>query len=814
MSDGQIRIRLSASSDAASFDRAFGDVAKRAQRAGKDIQKALNPSGSGTNAGAGAALAKSMQAAGTAAERSARQAERAWNQQLAHLNRVARAQDKLFERVESNKARAAEKSAREQVRATEKAARDRVRIEERAAREIERVGRAALREAERAEAKKTRLAEREAAKQLRDRERFASRVSHRTTRFLFPPPEGILGAAARLAGGLMRGASIDMSLQGGVQRHVALNSSTVALANSERIANGTTRGAGAYASIARTTAEQYSVGADKVQDLVTRFAAVSGNYTDLDKIAPLLTSLATATGTEDFGSVGNAAAMAYNQLKGGPNAIENMMAVMRGTLGQAAEGAVDPGDYATHMGRIAAGAFKFEGDRSQSILKLSALTQLGMERGATSAADAARGTKSFVATLGKGARLKEFDAAGVRTYADDTIDSSGRVIAGKTRDTLRDPFEIIKDSFRKTNGNIPQLGKMFMDVLGRQGVESLGAVYKSAGGGDAGISAIQAEFDRYMRANLTADTEKKNNADYQKSDAAKAQRFQNNLDKIASTMAEKVIPSLEQLAPKALMLADGMGRLIAFVAENPFKGLSIAVAAAIGRSVMEASFRRSIEKAVLGTGLGGPGGVVNPGRTLLSIGGASVTSGGMGIGGTAIAALQVATMSVGTYYAGTAYIDSLIADQAKKQTDDALDNANAGARQAKFDAAARNSSLSVSPEDVEQHRAYSERLRRRVAAAEYSKAAREAEPEPSILAMFNPFATQRAGAGALSMFDGGAAVAAQQDSQHLDSLKAELARLNNTTSDLASGILRVEVVSLPAGASLPAAGTGSTTKTE
>lgn len=607
--DGQIRIRIGAVQDR-SFDTVIGNVERRVRQLKDTATKSLQgASGSG--------LAKPMQQAAQAADKASRDIERSWNRELAQLNRVAKAQDAIFKKVAADRMRTEEKSAR-----------DRVKVEERANKEIERSFRDASRAADREAHQQERAAEQSANRQERARQRFASRVSNRATKFMFPPPIGFIGAGRRIAGDIARGAGIDFSVEGGVQRAVAMQSSTIQLANAERIATGGTRGAKAYDTIARSTGDKYSVGADKVQALMSKFAGITGNYKDLDKIAPQLVSLAVASGSTEFGDVGNAAGMAYNQLKGGPDAIGGMMAVMRGTLGQAAEGAVDPADYAKQMGRIGAGAFKFQGDRSENMLKLSALAQLSMERGATSPADAARSVGSFTNTLGKKARIGAFRKAGVNLFAD------------ANQDTYRDPFEIIKDSFRATKGNIPQLSSMFMDVLGRKPIDSLGAVYKGAGGGEAGITAIQKEFDRYMGANLTKGVEQQNNKDYQDSTAAKAAKFQNNLDKIADEMVTKVLPAFEQLEPVVLQLAQWLGGVVNFTAEHPAQAIVLAIVAAIARAGLESALRAALEKAITGSGGGvGAGGVAT--------GGASKVFGMGGVAGGALTAIAPAAAIAG-----------------------------------------------------------------------------------------------------------------------------------------------------------------------
>jgi hypothetical protein len=252
------------------------------------------------------------------------------------------------------------------------------------------------------------------------------------------------------------------------------------------------------------------------------------------------------------------------------------------------------------------------------------MTQLNIESGgATSAADAARGTAAFVNTLGKGARIKAFEKAGVDIFAD------------KEKTIHRDPFEILKDSFRKTGGNIPKLSNMYMDVLGRKTITGLTGAYKSAGGGEEGIKAVEQSLNRYMKAQLDAATEAKNIADIQASTAAKAQRFQNNLDKIVSTTANDLLPALESAAPVVLQLSKAFGGLIGWVIENPGKAILGAILGSIARAGMESAFRTAIDNLFKGKDSGGRG--FGYGGTGTSKGKGFSAGGAIGAAGTGLA---------------------------------------------------------------------------------------------------------------------------------------------------------------------------------
>jgi hypothetical protein len=738
-------------------------------------------------------MAGSFDKAGQAADKAAREAERAWSRQLASLNRVASKQDAIFERVRRNEMRSAERAERAKVQAAEKGARERVRIEERASRDIERAFRAASRNAEREEAKRTRAAEREASRQATIRRRFSERVSERATHFMFPPPMGILGAAGRMAGGILRGAGIDFSLQGSVGRGVALSSEATQLSNQERIATGNTRGGGFYETLARKTAVDLSTDSGSVMGLSSRLSAKTGTYSGgLGNLVPQLASLARASGAS-FDDVGSSAGSVFNQFKGDPDAAAKTIEVMRTIIGQSAEGAVDMPDYASQLGRVAAGAFKFEGDRGRNIAALSALTQISMERGATSAADAARSTGSFVSTLGKGARLKEFEKAGVRVYSDDTL-KDGKVVAGEKRTQLRPLEEIIKDSFKATGGNIPQLGRMYMDVLGRKGVESLGAEYQSAGGGEAGLAAIQKVFDRYMKATISKDVEQKNIEDIKNSPAGKARAFQERLDTVIAKMTTELTPALEKMADPAIKVANAFASMAKFVAENPFKSLSIALTLAVTRafaemklrSVLEGAINRSGSSMIPGGGFGSPGGG-GGGTALATRTVMGVSGGGLGALGNTIAALQIATVAVTTFQVGAAYIDSLVADSDKRANEDALNMAGLGALMGEAQMAARtHGGGAFSPDKMRELEAKRDMLGTRIS---------EAQGHKDTYGKYG--AVPDAMQDIESFFDIGNARRQEQDVQHLDAMKADMAELTRIMSDIRSGTINVRVANMP-----------------
>jgi hypothetical protein len=503
----------------------------------------------------------------------------------------------------------------------------------------------------------------------RDIDRFATRTSHRTTRFLFPRPEGAIGMAQRVGYDLMRGAGLDTNIGSSIGRARELQSAGGGLAAQERIATGgKTKGGAHYAEMAESVAGKLAADPAQIVELMRSFTGKTGQFDQLASITERLSSMAIASGA-NLGEMGDAAGLVYNQLAMLPDAADRTIDVMRGIAGQTAMGAVEMKDYASQIGRIAAQANKFEGSASDNILKMSALTQLAMASGgASSPADAARALVAFTDTFGKGERINAFANEGINIFADQTTKGRGtkRKITG-TR--IRDPLALIEDALTKTGGDIPRMSKLFASVLGVKPVRALATTYQNAGGGAGGIEAIRKMFGGFMGAGMSKDVERANLADRSKGIEAKAQAFQNQLDKIVSVAAMKLIPALEQLAPVALKVAEGFSSVVRWAAENPGKAITLAITGSIMRAGIESGFRAAIDKML--TRLGGVGGGGGPG------GGGTAGAGGGGsrggLGG-ALAAGGLGLVLGGAVYSAIDLAGKTQFDTAKKGTDETMKN--------------------------------------------------------------------------------------------------------------------------------------------
>ncbi len=552
----------------------------------------------------------------------------------ARIKRIKRIAGQEFKVVGKEMATGADKAAKEWGKGTERMRQQTRGFRDESLHAFREIGRVAERELNRA-----------ARAQARAGEAFARRTSHRASRFLTPnAPLGSL--AARAAGDVARGAGVDLSLGGGLQRNIALESAAIGLSQQERIATGgKTAGAGHFEGIARGAGADLAVDPTQVVELMRAFTGKTGEFSQIGEAVKRLAPQAVASGTA-FQDMGEAAGFFYNQVKDLPDAMKLTEEGMAAIIGQTAVGSVEMPDFAKQMGRIAANARKFQGDRVNTIKQASALAQLSIESGgATSAADAARSVASFSNTFGKGARINAFRKHGVELFADPGKGPGKNTI-------LRDQFDIIRESLLKTGGNIPDMAEMFADTLGRKPVTALANAFNTAGGGEKGIEAVNKMLAKYMNTMLTADAQQKNVADHFNSTAGRAQRFQNKLDDVTKGIQSRLLPALEKTEPAILKIVEVFGNLATWAVDNPKTAIAGAISLSIARAGIESTLRSGIERLILGAS-GGPGN-----SRAASVGD---LAGKLGAG------MTIASLAVTSLVVGTAIIDSLFDKSQEKQ---------------------------------------------------------------------------------------------------------------------------------------------------
>lgn len=505
--------------------------------------------------------------------------------------------------------------------------------------------------AKRAESKRTAAeiarnerAERQASYR-RDREidRFATRTSHRATRFFFPPPEGALGYMKRTALDVARGAGVDFSLAGGVSRASEREKMAIALSNQgwnpDKGSFSSRISAAELSSVANEQADRLGLSATDVLEGLTKFTDVTGDLETAKNVIGDIGLLARATGTNLTDAASAAADMAAqlpdSMAQGDKQKAMQMLLATAAMQGK--RGAVEVKDLARYVPKIAAQASSFSGDEVTNMVKLLAIAQTARRYGgAPNAAVASTSVAAMVNTLKTPARVAQFKEHGVEVYGAD-----GR---------MRDIQSIIKESIVGAKNTV-EFKKMWANVQGARAVEGYRSIYNKAGGGKAGLDAVDAEFAKYTAA-LDPAAQQQMLGEALKGTASKAQLFQNALDRVTERMSGRLLTTLERAEPSLLKFVEVMGTVVTWAAENPGKAILAAMTASIARAGLESVGRLIIDRVMAsfaGQALGGA-----TGSAIGGIGGGAgaVTSGGGVIGalGTvaALAAVGAAAFSVTT----------------------------------------------------------------------------------------------------------------------------------------------------------------------
>lgn len=605
------------------------------------------------------------------------QGERQIQQRKKETTRAADAEAKKQLRAQQQLARAVESLDRQrsaalyqQFRAQEAASGRAAKAHERAVarahaaerREIEQTARAAARAIERERKERDREAKRESTRIqrgfVRQGESFARRTSHRASRFLMP--EAPIGSmVARGLGDVARGAGIDFSIQGMVGRNVAIEQLATDISNSgyqagASGANGTRQDPRAITAQARAISGQLGVDAMDVLQGIDRFKNITGDLATSRALILDLARLSKATGTS-LDDMAAAAANVSNGLGDTPDKAKVLDEVMRTVAGQGKVGAVEVSDMAVHMARVAAAANSFSGNRADIIAKMGAFVQEARATGgAPSAAEAARSVVGYSNTMKKTARINAFKKVGIDVFTDDS------------KQFLKDPTDLLKESLTKTQGNLQEMNKLFMDVVGARTVAGFQSRFVAAGGGDAGIKAVESRITELLKAQVSKEEVATSSGIASNTTAAKAARFQNELDKVTEGVMAKLVPALDRAGPSLIKFAETAGNVATWMVENPKTAIAGAISISIARAGVESVLRAGIERLLLGQiGVGGVG------SRAAALGSAA---GAIGAAGT-IAALGVTTLTVG--YATIDYLYNKAQDEQRNAVAKGIEATNA-----------------------------------------------------------------------------------------------------------------------------------------
>lgn len=557
MAELKIKVGASVDRDLATAFRPVVEAARKAaQAADVEFKKAGRAIGTATKASVSQAereYRRLEREATKLAKEQARNAEKARKEQVRATEQATKAEARAYAAATKE----IDKWAKEGSKAAQKAKQDEARAFEKAEREKTRVAK----EEEQARARAARAAQRDVEKRLAERKRAEQKTDAAYMRSASAAGPAAISAIGRIGGfaaskaaglamGVARGAGINTDLGSMFAQNSELETKAVELSNSGYMVgdkrNGSRVDPGQLMREALKIGSETGTDANDVIGGLQKFVGLTGDLkTGRDTMRDLLV-LSKATGT-NFEHMAAAAANVSNVLPDTDDKAAMVQKTMEAIAGQGKLGAVEIKDLASQMAKLAAGAGAFATDPAKGRTKATVVQELGVlaqsargKGGAASATQAVNAVQSFVNTFDKGAREKAFKKFGVTTR-----DEKGQLLDSQT---------IIKSAITAAaaggmGGFGNAMNQMFMDLNARKVTKGFENIYKEAGGGKAGLEAIDAEFTRLKNATMAQAEIQESFARSMKTGQSQAEVFNNQMRAAALQMQTALLPSIMALTP-------------------------------------------------------------------------------------------------------------------------------------------------------------------------------------------------------------------------------------------------------------------------
>lgn len=509
-----------------------------------------------------------------------REVQRIQEKSVRDTEKTAKAKVREQEKAAHAETRTAEKAANEKLRAERAVDRELRRMERARARDNERILRESAREQEKIHRQQTRML----ADRAKAEERFARGTANR---FMGAGRAGIntagriAGTFAQLGGGFSLADSAEREV--GLHREAGkISASTVGnnrLTTQEIVNN------------ARATGLAQGFDPKEILEGVDKFKNLTGDTGRAMRMMPKIAQMANAVG----GDVGSLADNAANIALADPKMNDaDVLRMLRIQARQGAVGAVELPDFAKYGSRITAGAGLFEGDRGRNIAQLSAFSQIARQRGgAATAAEATLAAQRFATDVAS---------------KSDVLAGMGIDVKGKDG-KLKEANDILKQMVKATGGDVT---KFKGTGLGERGVKVLTAasdIYSAAGGGEAGMKALDEELKKFTDGLSDADIEMRAKERLQDAD----KQLEMAMIELRSAVGKellpefiKMVPVLREYMPVIRGLLTGFTKLADIAIRNPLAGLGMLIGAAFAKELALAGIGKVVER-VIGSSLGSKG---------------------------------------------------------------------------------------------------------------------------------------------------------------------------------------------------------------
>ena len=580
-----------------------------------------------------------------------------------------------------------------------------------------------------------------------------------------------LGVGGQIAGGF----GVNFDVGSGIAKAVQLQKMAVGIVNAGNRGDGSAGDRDAQVKglqeQARAIGNKYAFDPAKMLGGFAQFQAKTGDMATAGAGLERFAKLAKAFNVElddMISAAGEISSKLEDGFKPGEERAAKTYEVLKLLTAQGQEGAIEISDLAKETARLGGGAGFFKGDIGSTIGKLGAFAQLARQTGgANSAADSARAVAAFVTTLKTPARREAFKKNKV-----DFTDADGSFL---------DPMTIVKNALRATGGDTEKMNEMFKSSLGTKPVDALTKAFRSGGGGESGIAEVDKLLAKFNRP-VTEGTIAENANRAMGTTESKAQLFQNKLDAVMASLADRVLPAFEKMAPNAEKVAAAFADLVAYVSNNTGQAITLAI---VG-SITKAAIGPSITKALVDTISGKPGTALGGGGKI-----AGMPAGTSNVLGSAMA---IGTVAVATFTVGSMLVDKIVEAGDQADTGHMNDELRVGESESILRGAAKTGQISA--EDKAKLEANVSMLRERIAIAKNEKNQVMGGSFGAMLRAGENYVTGE-GPGMAKLEQG------QKDIPQLASLEAKFAEQSAALAALKSGTMqivgKVEVTNMPTG---------------
>lgn len=427
----------------------------------------------------------------------------------------------------------------------------------------------------------------------------------------------------------------------------------------------------------RETAIGSGVSLDDVTSGVERFVQKTGDIQTAVANMQNFATVAISTGASLEDVASSAADMATQFGITDPKGMADALSVL---TFQGKKGAFELRDLAENMPEMSAAAARVGLSGNQGVRKLGAFAQLA-RRSTGSGAEASTAVQMmFTQLIADSDKIQSGEAfgggPGVQVFE-----------GGDPSKAMRPVDEVIADIIAASGGNSQQLQKIF-DIRGSRAVSQSMTTFSAArdaalaGGASedeavaAGRSAIVTQISQFAAAPGSFSDVERDASDVMR---ATSVQFEILNTELTAAVQSGFLPELARVAPHLRGLAPQIGqfagKILGFVAENPFAGLGAVIATKVAADLAMAGIgtllRTFFVETLAAAAVGARGGAAAAaiGGGLSGAGGALATAGGALAGG-ARGALAGAAGSLGVLggaaaVAGAGY---LAVDQAQKLT--------------------------------------------------------------------------------------------------------------------------------------------------